>query len=226
MPFKHALLIAALIPLAGFTDCEYFSTVTVPSPAQDRSVPVVGARMWIDGQERTDLGGTNRISLTGDVVVAPFVYDSGGAGFLSLVESVVVRCHDFNAEPELGQLTRLEFIAQTTSQSGSPGQRRSDGMYLLSRVSDLTSFTSLCHAGFTPISVVLGWSVVGRDLAGKRSSATGAITWQAGVAAATALTAEEKLELEVELLADPSLRASSTTVEAVGDSGPLDTAAE
>jgi hypothetical protein len=209
---KHLLWLTALVPLAGFTDCSEFSTVTVPPTGQDRTVPIVGTRMWIDGEERIDLGSASHVSLTGDVVLVPFILDRGGAGSLSTTETVVVTCHDSDAEPELTQVSTLTFFPQTTSQRGAPGQQRSDGLYLIGRVSVLTDFTSLCNAGFAPRSVAVRWESAGRDLSGNRASTIGVITWQPARTYVSPWTEAERGQLEVELMSDPALRDASTTI--------------
>jgi hypothetical protein len=201
---KHLLWLTALVPLAGFTDCSEFSTVTVPPTGQDRTVPIVGTRMWIDGEERIDLGSASHVSLTGDVVLVPFILDRGGAGSLSTTETVVVTCHDSDAEPELTQVSTLTFFPQTTSQRGAPGQQRSDGLYLIGRVSVLTDFTSLCNAGFAPRSVAVRWESAGRDLSGNRASTIGVITWQPARTYVSPWTEAERGQLEVELMSDPA----------------------
>jgi hypothetical protein len=201
---KPILWLTALIPLAGFTDCSEFSTVTVPPTGQDRTVPIVGTRMWIDGEERIDLGSASHVSLTGDVVLVPFILDRGGAGSLSTTETVVVTCHDSDAEPELTQVSTLTFFPQTTSQRGAPGQQRSDGLYLIGRVSVLTDFTSLCNAGFAPRSVAVRWESAGRDLSGNRASTIGLITWQPARTYVSPWTEAERDQLEVELMSDPA----------------------
>lgn len=167
------LMLVAVIPLCGYTDCNYFSTVTIP--AQDTQPPIVGTRMWIDGQERIDLWSSSYASASGSIVVVPFVYDGGGARTLTFGQAATVHC--YNAQQHLGQATSIHYIQQSTSQTGSVGSSVSDGMYLIGSVSNLASFGSYCYDGFELESVSYGWGVWGTDFAGLGAGTDHQITY-------------------------------------------------
>ncbi len=173
---KRVCLLLALAS-AGFTDCQYFSQV--PVVTTETTPPIVGARMWIDGVESMHTGDNVAHSNTGDVVIAPYVFDGGGARTLQLFEQTVeVYCHDDDADPDLGQFTEVRFVDQTSSQpAATAGQLRSNGIYLILPVTDLADFERDCRPGFDLVDVRYSWSVRGVDYSGNQSVATGTVTY-------------------------------------------------
>lgn len=174
---KRALFALALaLPCFGFTDCEYFNLV--PVSTTETTQPWVGTRMWIDGVERLMPGDSYNYTSTGDVVIFPFVYDSGGAWMLNLSQHVEVFCHDYDADPEQSQLTEVYFFEKFDYQAAaSAGELRSDGLWVMGDVTDLTSFAWYCHSGFDLETVTYTWTVWGRDYSWNEASATGTIVY-------------------------------------------------
>jgi len=165
------------VPSLGFTDCQYFQQV--PVPASDTQPPIVGTRMWVDGAESIRPGDSLTYSTTGDVVVAPFVFDSGGAWTLSLQHQVItIRCHNYDLDPEETQVTQIFLIDKFDQQlPGSPGQLRSNGIYNLSDITDLSSYADYCYSGFDLQSITYGWEVAGRDYKSNQASSAHAIIY-------------------------------------------------
>lgn len=157
------LLCAAVAPSLGYTDCNYFSTVTVP--AADTSRPVLATRMWIGGVESIQLGWADEVVTdpldAASIFIAPAVWDGGGARTLDLDQEVTVWCDGDG----LGQVTFVNFFHRSTSQSGWPGSSVSTGMYLVGDVFDLTAY-DYCGSGFTLSEVDYGWTVTGTDFFG------------------------------------------------------------
>lgn len=172
---KRFLPLLAAIPLFGFTNCSYFSTVTVP--AQDSAAPIVGSRMWIDGEERIDLWSSSHPTAGGIVVAVPFVYDGGGAKTLTVGQTVEVYC--YNPQQHLGQITFLHYVNRSASQSGGVGSSVSNGLYLTGDVTDLTAFSSQCYAGFQLEEVTYSWSATGTDFANNSASTGHSLIWTA-----------------------------------------------
>ena len=170
-------VIALALPSAGFTDCQYFGQV--PIATNESTPPIVGARMWVDGAESIRPGDSYTYSSTGDIVIVPFVYDNGGAWVLNLhAQEVEVFCHDYDADPEESQVTRIVFFDEVASQPpGQPGELRSNGLYTVADITDLSSYEWYCHPGFDLETVTYSWRVAGRDYSGNEAGALGTVVY-------------------------------------------------
>jgi hypothetical protein len=159
---RRALPILLVIPVMGFT-CEYFATVTVP--ATDSGAPTAATRYWIDGEEHLAIWPVSETFSDPSVAIAvfPAIYDSGGARRLEVGQHVEVRCHDDDADPELGQITNIAFFTKVATQNGSVGSKVSNGLYLAGDVTDLPDYAWYCNAGFDLTRVTYTWSIFGRD---------------------------------------------------------------
>jgi hypothetical protein len=177
MKKRIPLIVLLALPGFGFTDCQYFAPVSVQ--LRESTPPVVGTRMWVDGRESIRTGDSLTYTTTGDVIVAPFVFDAGGARTLSLQsQRVEIFCHNSDIDPEESQVTDIILFDKSDSQpAASAGEKRSNGLYVVSAISDLSSYADYCYSGFDVVDVSYSWVVVGRDYAGNQAAASGAIVW-------------------------------------------------
>ena len=177
MRHSSAAALLLVLPAFGFTDCQYFSTT--PVPAVDTTPPLVATRMWIDGVESIRFGTVEQI-FDGDssFVVAPAVWDSGGVQFMLFSQSVTVQCHDFDTNPQLGQLTTVDFFDRSQTQVGGVGTIVSNGIYFIGDVTELGSFADLCEPGFDLVSIRYDWETSGHDFAGHAIFDTGTFFYE------------------------------------------------
>jgi len=173
---RRAWAILLVVPAFGFTDCQYFNTVTVP--ASDTTPPLIATRLWVDGQEAIRFGTIEQVvDADTSFLVVPSVYDSGGAKSLTLQQIVRVRCHDYDADPEETQATDIFFFDRFDSQSGWPGSSVSNGLYLIGDVTDLGSFDWYCYDGFDLTEIRYEWTTTGQDFAGNVVSELGSFVY-------------------------------------------------
>lgn len=177
MKKRIPLIVLLALPGFGFTDCQYFGPVSVS--LSERTPPVVGARMWVDGVESIRTGDSLTYTTTGDIIVAPFVFDAGGARTLSLQsQRVEIFCHNSHIDPEESQRTDIILFDKSDSQpAASAGAQRSNGLYVVSAISDLAIYGDYCYSGFDLVDVSYSWTVVGRDYAGNQAVSAGSIVW-------------------------------------------------
>jgi hypothetical protein len=167
LPFVSVLALA--IPSFGFTNCQYFTQVAIA--ANDTQPPIVGTRMWVDGVESIRPGDSVSYTTSGDVVIFPFVYDSGGAWTLGVQQTIEVYCHNYDLDPEESQVTNIVFFDKFEQQpAGSPGQLRSNGIFTSGDVTDLSGYADYCYNGFDLETVTYSWTVVGRDYGSNQST--------------------------------------------------------
>jgi hypothetical protein len=160
-----------LVPAFGF-ECEYFDPVVVP--AVDSYPPVLATRAWINGEEYLHLGPVEEyVDGAGDIVIAPGMWDSGGAEILTVEQTLWIYCHDDDVDPELGQQTEIWFYPLQASQSGGVGSTVSNGLFVVGNVTDLSGYDWYCYEGFELEEVVYEWSIVGRDFAGNQAEMDG-----------------------------------------------------
>ena len=161
-----------LIPAFG-VDCEYFDPVKVP--AVDTHPPILATRAWIGGEEQLSPTTIEEVlgPGEGDIVIAPGMWDSGGARSFTLTQTVRVTCHDDDANPPLSQLISMDFFPRVANQAGSVGSTVSNGLYILGDVTDLASYELYCDSGFDLHDVRYSWSMVGRDFAGNQTAMNG-----------------------------------------------------
>jgi hypothetical protein len=159
-------LLLAVAPCLGFTDCSWFSTVTVA--AGDTTRPVLATRMWIGGVESTALGWADEYVTdpadAASVVLAPGVWDSNGARTLTLDQGVSVYCH--NDDEGLGQISDEFYFQRGEVQPGGVGSSVRTGIYLIGDVTDLARYEGYCYSGFDLVDVTYYWSLTGTDYAG------------------------------------------------------------
>ncbi|MBC8073333.1 MAG: hypothetical protein IAG13_33745 [Deltaproteobacteria bacterium] len=174
---RRRWLIPLVFPLFGF-ECEYFDDVVVP--ASDTQPPMLATRMWIDGDERLVLWPHEQIldaQQAASLLIAPAVYDSGGAMRLDVQQGVRVYCHDDDADPEEGQQTIIDLFPRSENQGGGPGSTVSNGLFLVGDVFDLTTYETYCYSGFDLVEVAYFWEVSGRDFAGNLSQMNGSVLY-------------------------------------------------
>jgi hypothetical protein len=149
-----------LLPSFGFTNCTgYFTNVTVPSA--DTTEPVLATRIWIGGVESIHLGWADEVitdPADAVIVIAPGIWDSGGARTLQVNEHLQAFCSN-------GLGIDILFAPQSTSQSGGPGSVVSNGMYLLGAINDLDGVHT-CPSGTHLTEVEYSWSITGTDFFG------------------------------------------------------------
>lgn len=162
---RTLVLSAALVPAFGFTsNCNYFQNVTVP--ASDVYRPVMATHLWIGGVESLQLGWADEVvtdPADAVIVVAPAIWDSGGAHTLNLSEFATVECA--NDATGAASLVDIHFVPQATSQSGGPGSVVSNGMYLLGWVNDLSNILP-CGPGSHLVEADYSWVATGTDFFG------------------------------------------------------------
>jgi hypothetical protein len=173
---RGALGALALVATLGATDCEDFSTVTIP--VTDRNAPAVFARIYWDGDETVDAGSYQRETDDEDatVLVAPVVLDSGGARRLQLWQTITVDCKEPDGGPALGAIFHLGL--QSDEQSGRPGDRVSDGIYLVGTELRFGDYTRHCRGTSIVDAISYTFGAVGEDFAGHAASMSGEIVYR------------------------------------------------
>lgn len=168
-------LLLLTTPIFGFTDCSYFSEVTVP--AVDTSPPYVGSRVWSD-----------ELSLSGDIffgevayqtsdpyrnwMLAPWGYDPGGLKELRIDIDTDEKCCKIH--PTYGTLCQKplgHYEQRTHSETGEVGDTVSNGHY------GFFSFELTDYGDPSCDLIRLGYLVTATDFAGNVSSTAGSVTY-------------------------------------------------
>lgn len=167
---RHALLLAPILLLltTGYTDCQYFTTVTVSS-APDTVTPTTYDAVW-KGGEYVD-GATNGMDLTyhiksGETVIAlSSAIDSGGLKKLTMYSSFRYTCCNGSG---ICSITQPISVPKTETQPGGVGSTVSNGIWLYSGVS-----LPACPSGFSLRDYTFGWSTEAEDFHGNISRGEG-----------------------------------------------------
>lgn len=162
---RRALLLAPIVGLlaTGYTDCKYFTKVTVPS--SDTNSPTTYDGVWKGGDyvEGAIPGQDFEYHITpGETVLAvSSAIDSGGLKKLTMRSSFRYTCCNSS---NICSITQPISVPQTDEQAGGPGSTVSNGLWLYSGVS-LPS----CSSGFTLRSYRFGWSTEAEDFFGHKT---------------------------------------------------------
>lgn len=163
-------------PTLGFTECEYFSTVTVP--ATDTVHPSMFSRIYANDTEIIESDPSVLVdSLDEDFAVYPVIFDSGGVWDLEVRETVTFACITATGQPNFQQ---RELTPQRASVPfGLPipvGTQVSNGQFLVGQVSSLADWAFLCPGQFVDYAVY-SWEYDGFDGKGNFSSAEGMVSY-------------------------------------------------
>jgi hypothetical protein len=159
---RHALLLAPILLLltTGYTDCQYFTKVTVP--ASDTGAPTTYDAVWKGGEyvEGAIPGQDLEYHITpGETVIAlSSAIDSGGLKKLTMYSSFRYTCCNSS---NICSVTQPLSVPKTETQPGGVGSTVSNGIWLYSGVS-LPS----CSSGFSLRSYTFGWSTEAEDFHG------------------------------------------------------------
>lgn len=170
---KHALfLVPLMLPLLGFTNCQYFSPTTVPT--SDTTVPIAVPSLMMDGQQQIRFGAlsvtTNELK---DFFAIAAIYDTGGARSVVMNQGMTIRCSGNG----LGKIIHVDFANPPSDrQSGGPGSTVSNGIYVWSYI-DFEAQAALCGAGFVASRIDYGWTFSGDDFFGNRATGSGSVTY-------------------------------------------------
>lgn len=167
------LLIFSLVPLSGFTSCQYFSTTTVP--ASDTTPPIAVASLVRGSDQVIRFGSLSEVTHDPNENLIPIsaIYDNGGARTVTMNRSVRVTCR----QGSLTQLSIFDFLPSLTdTQAGSVGSSVSDGIWVGEGIR-FSQFIGVCNPGFTIDNARYGWSFSGSNFHGMTASGGGSITF-------------------------------------------------
>ena len=159
---RRALLLAPILALfaTGYTDCQYFTKVTVPS--SDIGSPTTYDGVWKNGDyvDGAIPGQEIEYHITpGESVIAvSSAIDSGGLKKLTMRSSFRYTCCNGSG---ICSLTQPSSVPKTDQQAGGPGSTVSNGLWLYSGVS-----LPGCSSGFSLRSYSFSWWTEAEDFFG------------------------------------------------------------
>jgi hypothetical protein len=149
----------------GATDCQYFSTTTVP--AADTTVPVTWDAVWVGGNYVNLIPNTGsfiyHIAPGTSVIALSAGMDSGGVSKVSMAGWERWVCCSGN----ICSLSEPLSVPIVATQDGSVGATVSDGVYTGRFVSVPTR---ACNAGYTLESYSFTWMTTAEDFFGNKTS--------------------------------------------------------
>jgi hypothetical protein len=169
---RALFLLPLVLPLLGFTNCQYFSSTTVP--ASDTTVPIAVPSLMMDGEQQIRFGSlsitTNELK---DFFAIAAIYDTGGARSVVMNQGMTIECSGRGLTQRIVQ----DFSNPPTDrQRGGPGSTVSNGIYVWSYI-DFAAQARLCDPGFTVSRITYGWNFSGDDFFGNQASGSGSVTY-------------------------------------------------
>lgn len=168
MPNKaHALLLApvALLLATGATECDAFTTVTVPS--SDSTAPELYDAVWFESEYEEIEHHSETLTYhlaPGDLILAlGSGLDSGGVKKISMTREWSWTCC---TSGNVCSTTQTLAAALSDTQPGGPGDVVSEGMWLGQSV-ELPSANELCNSGWWPTSYRFRWRTTAENYHGK-----------------------------------------------------------
>lgn len=169
MPNKaHALFLApvALLFATGATDCDAFTTVTVPS--SDATAPELYDAVWRESEyeeiEHHDQTLTYHLA-PGDIIIAlGSGLDSGGVKKIWMTRETLKTCCTFG---NICSSSTATATTLTDTQPGGVGAVVSEGMWLGQSV-ELPPANELCNPGWWPTSFKFRWRTTAENYHGKK----------------------------------------------------------
>lgn len=161
---RPLLLAPVLLLLAtGYTDCEYFTDVTVP--ASDTGAPTTYDGVWVGGEyvDAALAGDSLEYHLApGQTVLAvSSAIDSGGLRKLKMSTDWGYTC----CRGDICSRTQPLSVPKTDEQAGGVGATVSNGLWLYTTVKLPT-----CSSGFTLRSYSYSWWTEAEDFHGNRTT--------------------------------------------------------
>jgi hypothetical protein len=157
-----ALALPGLLAMMGATECEYFSTVTVP--ASDTYAPFTVTRMFFFGEEEI---GAPIYRETDDpdavFVIYPAAIDGGGVRTIEVRHYLAVYCND-------GPGIEFLLAPMRAEQPGGVGQSASNGLFVYGDGITLGDYAGFCDDGGGVDEIVYAWTISAEDFAGNRTS--------------------------------------------------------
>ncbi len=164
---RRLILLSLVLPLFGYTNCQYFSDVTVP--ATDTQPPLAISSIVVDGVQQNSFTPIQEVYHDLRFVIAmASIFDQGGARAMEMLQSAQVSC----GRGSLGQTVFVDMAPLRDEQTGTVGSTVKNGIYLFTPV-DLAAYARLCGSGFTVREIRYGWSIRGTDFIGNTVSAPG-----------------------------------------------------
>lgn len=159
-----ALTLPGLLAMMGATECEYFTTITVP--ASDTYAPFTVTRMFFFGEEEI---GAPIYRETDDpdavFVIYPAAIDGGGVRSIEVPHHLQVYCNE-------GPGVDFLLAPMRAEQPGGVGQSASNGLFVYGEGITLGDYAGYCDdAGVE--EVVYTWAITAEDFAGNRVSSLG-----------------------------------------------------
>ena len=151
-----------VLPLAGFTNCDSFTPVTIP--ASDTSPPITYDGVWdLDYLVGAASPSSFTFHLDRDhtVLAVSSTLDGGGARKLDMFSSSTYTC----CTKTVCRYTTPVSAPQTDQQNGSVGSKVSNGMYVYAEVT-----VPSCPTGYTLQSFRFSWYTRGEDFYGNRTT--------------------------------------------------------
>lgn len=166
-------LLLLVLPTFGFTQCQYFTTVTVPRT--DTTVPVAAASVYIDGQQQIRLGS---ILVTLDTlksfVPIGAIFDGGGARSVTTQAIMQVTCRQPSGAESIFS---VHFVPLSDHQVGGPGSSVSNGIYTATPI-DFVAQARLCGSNAVAQRIEYRWGFGGDDFFGNTANGSGAVIYQ------------------------------------------------